>query len=229
VTTKEREEHFRLALKSVRKQLGLQSRMETYYKRYRDYFLSIIPQLNGTNSAAFKTTIKPYVLDDILWTVFDMEDNKKEPMSLRSVGAYAIRPYVFRQTEIYYEDLTTLEENTKHALVDHVEVVETFIDQLESVEDYFEYTKEFPAGSYDSTLEELLWLVHKREFAEAKRRASEEITQGKKGYFLTFQGEREKSIYEYIEAYCEEEISQVTKEASFNPLKRLSGWLKGKK
>ena len=49
--TKDRDKIFNTALKSVRKEAGLQTKMGYYFKKYREYFIVVQPGRNGLHTA----------------------------------------------------------------------------------------------------------------------------------------------------------------------------------
>ncbi len=200
--TKDREKIFNTALKSVRKEAGLQTKMGYYFKKYKEYFIVVQPGLNGLHTAEYKTFCKPYFVDDVFWTVFGTEENRQEPMSLRATGAYTIRPYRVQTTEIRYEDPETLEREAKRALIEQTQHAEAFVDRFSSVDAWIQYTKEHPQPVYDAALVEMLRLVQLGNCARAKAIAQTELAAGRTGSFGTFVGDRTKSIYESIVDYC---------------------------
>lgn len=47
-----------------------------------------------------RLTVKPMYADDLWWNIWDASDNKKEPLSLRGIGAYSLSGQVLSSYEI---------------------------------------------------------------------------------------------------------------------------------
>lgn len=139
------------------------------------------------------------MMDDLFWEVFDMEGNKKEPLSLRAVGAFtfdALPVYkTFTIVSDYEEVFPYLDEEIKkiNRLID--ELIPTF----HTLDDFYEYSKTIEKPSlYDRDLSFMLLSIYKGEYRQARELAETNIAHHKRGHFA--QGS--KYIYDYVVDYC---------------------------
>lgn len=90
----------------MKKEYGFNSKSGILFKMVEQYFLSINISVSGfdTPKISVKAYIKPSIIDDLFWDVFNMEDNKSQPPSLKAVGAFKFDPLRFYDSSIYIEE-----------------------------------------------------------------------------------------------------------------------------
>ena len=79
--------------RNAAKKIQLKSRDWAYFNKVGDYLVSYRINIDFPDNefrVIVSPYIKPYIIDDIFWEVFDMASNSQEPMSLRAVGAFTV-------------------------------------------------------------------------------------------------------------------------------------------
>ena len=197
--------------RNAAKKLQLKSRDWAYFNKVGDYLVSYMIDIDFPDNE-FRLTIdpyiKPYILDDIFWEVFDMASNSQEPMSLRAVGAFTVDslslPYRMVKEDWTMEDLDLEKVETKvlEVLSEVHEEVVKLINSFPTFEDFYAYTvKNGPRiAGYD--LIGMLLMIHREQYQEALQMAEGLIA---KRDFGDFQN-KGKWINEYIVDYCKEKL-----------------------
>ena len=197
--------------RNAAKKVQLKSRDWAYFNKVGDYLVSYRININFPDNkfrVIVSPYIKPYIIDDIFWEVFDMASNSQEPMSLRAVGAFTVDKFSLPDkiaTEGWtIEDLNLEKVETKvfEVLSETHEEVLKLIDGFLTFEDFYAYAVENspnPAG-YD--LMGMLLMIHREQYAEALQMAEDLITKRQLGKFQN----KSKWINEYIVDYCKEKL-----------------------
>lgn len=77
-------------IKKLGKKFGMKHKQCVLFYTFKDYFIDIIYRFGvKSNTFMYRAGIKYMDYDDIQWDVLDMSDNKKQPLSLRAVGAFS--------------------------------------------------------------------------------------------------------------------------------------------
>lgn len=120
-------------------------------------FCSVMLSLNEDRIAATFYS-KPLWLDDILWDILLMSENKKEPISLRSIGAFTI------QSPMKHEGRTV--EKTED--IDDF-VNKTFKNLTELSESCSEddFLKNYTSLNYQQEVIHIIVLIHNKEYQKA--------------------------------------------------------------
>lgn len=195
------------------KKLQLKSRDWAYFKKVGNYF--IIHRIGiGFQTGSFamnvKTEVKPYIIDDIFWEVFDMSSNSQEPMSLRAVGAFTVEglslPDKVAKEDWKMEDLDIekVESKVFEVLSEAHEEVVKLINSFSSFEDFYAYAVENGPSLVGYDLIGMLLMIHREQYAEALRMAEGLIAKRKFGGFQN----KGKWINEYVVDYCKERLGK---------------------
>ena len=195
------------------KKLQLKSRDWAYFKKVGNYF--IIHRIGiGFQTGSFamnvKTEVKPYIIDDIFWEVFDMSSNSQEPMSLRAVGAFTVEglslPDKVAKEDWKMEDLDIekVESKVFEVLSEAHEEVVKLINSFSSFEDFYAYAVENGPSLVGYDLIGMLLMIHREQYAEALQMAEDLIANRKFGGFQN----KGKWINEYIVEYCKERLEK---------------------
>lgn len=195
------------------KKLQLKSRDWAYFKKVGNYF--IIHRIGiGFQTGSFamnvKTEVKPYIIDDIFWEVFDMSSNSQEPMSLRAVGAFTVEglslPDKVAKEDWKMEDLDIekVESKVFEVLSEAHEEVVKLINSFSSFEDFYAYAVENGPSLVGYDLIGMLLMIHREQYAEALRMAEGLIANRKFGGFQN----KGKWINEYVVDYCKERLGK---------------------
>lgn len=101
-----------------------------------DMFLTCLINVGFTMDGRFicdtKENIKPLWIDDLLWDCLNMSSNKKEPLSLRAIGAFTVHGVEIyqRYDELLNGSLQELEEYVEEYLEHFYQTIQTI--QLDS-------------------------------------------------------------------------------------------------
>ena len=149
--------------------------------------------------------IKPFVIDDVFWDVFDMKGNSQEPISLRAVGSFKVigAPVIFSSEREQLEGLDIAGYILTRWKKVHEEVLE-IIDNLASFEDFLKNVKELDNRyMYSHDLMTMLLLIHNKHYKKAKEIAEELLSKKEMGRYQN----KGKWINEYILDYCNERMA----------------------
>ncbi|MFS9026913.1 hypothetical protein [Streptococcus sp. OMI870] len=193
------------------KRLKLKSRSERFFDKVGDYLVKYMIDINFPDNKfrlIIRPYIKPYIIDDIFWEVFDMESNSQEPMSLRAVGAFTVDTFSL-PTKIAEEDWTMedidlekVETKVFEVLSKVHEEVLKLINSFSTFEDFYTYVVENAPIPAHYDLMGMLLIIHREQYADALRMAEDLIAKRKLGKFQN----KSKWINEYIVDYCKEKI-----------------------
>ena len=131
----------------------------------KDLFFDLLITVNVTPDGhcicTSRETVKPLWLDDLLWYFLKMEENKKEPLSLRAVGAFTVTgSEIFTcSQELKDWDVCELEQCVDRCLDHFYHSVQTA-----AVDDFIRNIK---SKRYHSELREALTYVHDHKYPEA--------------------------------------------------------------
>lgn len=200
-------------IRSAAKRLKLKSRSERFFDKVGDYLVKYMIDIDFPDNE-FRLTIdpyiKPYILDDIFWEVFDMASNSQEPMSLRAVGAFTVDslslPYRMVKEDWTMEDLDLekVESKVFEVLSEVHEEVLKLINSFSSFEDFYAYAVENGPSLVGYDLIGMLLMIHREQYADALQMAEDLIANRKFGGFQN----KGKWINEYIVEYCKERLEK---------------------
>ena len=211
LVSKELKKELKKVQGKVAKKLQLKSRDWAYFKKVGNYF--IIHRIGiGFQTGSFamnvKTQVKPYIIDDIFWEVFDMASNSQEPMSLRAVGAFTVEglslPDKVAKENWTMEnlDLEKVETKVFKVLSEAHEEALKLTTSFSDFEDFYAYTVENGPSLAGYDLIGMLLMIHCEQYADALQMAEDLIAKRQLGKFQN----KGKWINEYIVDYCKEKI-----------------------
>ena len=195
------------------KRLKLKSRSERFFDKVGDYLVKYMIDIKFPDnqfSITIQPSIKPYIIDDIFWEVFDMASNSREPMSLRAVGAFTVDsvslPFKIVKEDWTMEDLDLekVESKVFEVLSEVHEEVIKLISGFDSFEDFYAYTVENGPRIAGYDLIGMLLMIHREQYADALQMAEDLIANRKFGGFQN----KGKWINEYIVEYCKERLEK---------------------
>ena len=210
---KQLKKELKKAQRNAAKKLQLKSRDWAYFNKVGDYLVSYRINIKFPDNKfrlIIRTDIKPYILDDIFWEVFDMASNSQEPMSLRAVGAFTVDslslPTKINEEDWTMEDLDLekVEARVFEVLSEVHEEVLKLINSFPTFEDFYAYAVENGPSLVGYDLIGMLLMIHREQYAKALQMAEGLIA---KRDFGGFQNKR-KWINEYIVDYCKERLGQ---------------------
>lgn len=195
------------------KRLKLKSRSERFFDKVGDYLVKYMIDIKFPDnqfSITIQPSIKPYIIDDIIWEVFDMASNSQEPMSLRAVGAFTVDSvslsYKIVKEDWTMEDLDLekVESKVFEVLSEVHEEVLKLINSFSSFEDFYAYAVENGPSLVGYDLIGMLLMIHREQYADALQMAEDLIANRKFGGFQN----KGKWINEYIVEYCKERLEK---------------------
>lgn len=195
------------------KRLKLKSRSERFFDKVGDYLVKYMIDIKFPDnqfSITIQPSIKPYIIDDIFWEVFDMASNSQEPMSLRAVGAFTVDsvslPFKIVKEDWTMEDLDLekVESKVFEVLSEVHEEVLKLINSFSSFEDFYAYAVENGPSLVGYDLIGMLLMIHREQYADALQMAEDLIANRKFGGFQN----KGKWINEYIVEYCKERLEK---------------------
>ena len=197
--------------RNAAKKLQLKSRDWAYFNKVGDYLVSYMIDINFPDNKfrlIIRPYIKPYIIDDIFWEVFDMASNSQAPMSLRAVGAFTVDTFTL-PTKIAEEDWTMedldlekVETKVFEVLSETHEEVLKLISSFSDFEDFYTYVVENAPNPARHDLMGMLLMIHRKQYAEALQTAEGLIAKRQLGKFQN----KSKWINEYIVDYCKERL-----------------------
>lgn len=197
--------------RNAAKKLQLKSRDWAYFNKVGDYLVSYMIDINFPDNKfrlIIRPYIKPYIIDDIFWEVFDMASNSQAPMSLRAVGAFTVDTFTL-PTKIAEEDWTMedldlekVETKVLEVLSETHEEVLKLISSFSDFEDFYTYVVENAPIPAHYDLMGMLLMIHREQYVEALQTAEGLIAKRQLGKFQN----KSKWINEYIVDYCKERL-----------------------
>lgn len=159
--------------RNAAKKLQLKSRDWAYFNKVGDYLVVYMININFPDNKfrlIIRPYIKPYIIDDIFWEVFDMASNSKEPMSLRAVGAFTVDTFTL-PTKIAEEDWTMEDLNLEkvetkvfEVLSETHEEVLKLISSFSDFEDFYTYVVENAPIPAHYDLLGMLLMIHREQY-----------------------------------------------------------------
>ena len=201
------------SIRSAAKRLKLKSRSERFFDKVGDYLVKYMIDIDFPDNEfrlIIRPYIKPYIIDDIFWEVFDMASNSQAPMSLRAVGAFTVDTFTL-PTKIAEEDwmmedldLEKVETKVLEVLSETHEEVLKLISSFSDFEDFFAYAVENGPSLAGYDLIGMLLMIHREQYQDALQIAEDLIENRKHGKFQN----KGKWINEYIVDYCKERLEK---------------------
>lgn len=152
-------------LKEKAKKYKFKKRAYMIWYNSNDLFFAnhiyVCETIDGGCNCGYDIEVKPLWIDDLLWKCLDMEGNIKEPISLRSTGAFTVMGAKIhsgfnRMKEWTIEELELLVDQY---LDKFYEVI-----QVTTIEDFYSNLNK---NSYHEELRVALTLVHDEKYQEA--------------------------------------------------------------
>lgn len=120
-----------------------------------------ISEKDGNCYCSIRETMKPLWVDDILWDVLAMSENKKESMSLRCIGAFTVFG-----VELY--NVCDLVKNWKQDELQRIvsKYIEHFYESIRtvSIHTYHDLRSKHP---YHREIRNLVSMIHEEQYEEA--------------------------------------------------------------
>ena len=207
--------HLGQVLKAHIKSYGYRMRDYSVFKEVSGFFVSALFWAGGWNGdeVGVRMDIKPYYFDDVFWEVIKMPTNSQAPVSLRAVGAFAVRSLSFFEKSRVIKEYDEVEGCVLEFLeACDVATREMLLKTGNNAQTFVEYTKtlEEPYLYYDLKLGEILLLIKQGDYPAAKEIALHELENHSTGYIRN----EGKWTNEHVVEYCERMMESQSREAA---------------
>lgn len=154
---KEMNKYIENRTKEVFKTYSLKKKDYMFYYSKNNMFYSIMFSMSRDIIKVYFYA-KPLWLDDILWDILDMSNNKKAPISLRGIGAFTIN------SKIQLKEYNILSQKDIDDIID-----KSFKEILELSNVYNEeyYLKHYTDISYQEEIIYTIVLIYNKEYSKA--------------------------------------------------------------
>ncbi|MDE5804208.1 MAG: hypothetical protein K2I22_14995 [Lachnospiraceae bacterium] len=167
----------------------------------RDNWLYTISASNSYNAVRMIICVKPVVIDEIFWTVFEMkEEASKKPFSFHVNAAFV--PWSFWLEE-WRIPITAVEETElvlEQAFTDTDEKIAAYCKQIRTIQDFKELVQSHEPVNH---LNCILCDIALGNIEGALAKTEEELSNKHSGGFASTQG---GDIYKYIQRYCKSQL-----------------------
>ena len=183
------------------------------FKVRNDFFFYSFVHLN--NLALFDNyleiivnlQVKPMKADELYWEIFDLNENKKQPLSFRANGCFVVQGQTLIEREsITFKSLIPNEENLTEIIEAGFELInneiDTFLKQC-TIETFDVNKFKYVGLVNDQALMAMLLLIANGNYKEALDLVNYQLTQNEKGKYYKSDG---TSMYELVKKYCEKKI-----------------------
>lgn len=154
---KEMNKYLETRAKEAFKKYHLKKKDFIYYTANDTMFYSAMLSMNRNHLQAYFCA-KPFWLDDILWDILEMENNRTEPVSLRGIGAFTVHSQI-REREYTVEDLAEIDGIVSRTFEELVELSENYREK-----DFLAECGNIP---YQQEVIEVITLIHSGEYEKA--------------------------------------------------------------
>ena len=185
-------------IQSSIKPYGFKKKDYMVWYQKNDMYFSLLVGIRERDGHCYcfsQETIKPLWLDDLFWDMIDMAENKSQPLSLRCIGAFALRGMENYQDEQELSEWSA--DELEQCVVAYMEHFSRTIENSD-IESYYSI---FDPSAYQGYIQEILILIHKGEYPKALERV----------YAIEGNGQfSNKGIWfkEYAENYCKKCIGE---------------------
>lgn len=185
-------------LKEKTKTYGFKKKDYMIWSAEGDLYFSLlidIREKDGHCYCSSEERIKPLWLDDLFWDIMEMPENKNEPLSLCSVGAFALYGMMMSEQE---------QELSDWSLKELEQCVMTYLEHFQSTVIYSNlecYDSILDATAYQGEIQEILRMIHRQKYQNALVRLQTMEGEGQfQNHGIWFR--------EYAERYCKKQMGE---------------------
>lgn len=170
------------------------------YIVHNDWLYTILVS-NSHNSIRIVIEVKPVIIDEVFWTVFEMkEEVSKKPFSFHVNAAFAPRSFWLEEWKIPVMAIEEIEPVLEKAFVDIDEKIAVYCEQIRTIQDFKELVQSHEPVNY---LNCILCDIAEGNFESALTKVEEELSNKNSGGFASTQ---DGDIYEYVKRYCKNQL-----------------------
>lgn len=209
------EKELKLTLKNVAKINKWSFKDSIIFKAENGLFFECMVGYNKiTKNVDVRLSFKPIDLDDLFWDIFDLTENKKQPLSFRSFGVFTVSTFEIHKWQekfIYTEGhldefcnniIQSVQKRINEVLLS-VHDISAYITYLKQL--YLEHQSKYPGSVVDINLEIILSFILLNKIEDALSIVNNRLKSGDKGRYLDGRNTL-KGIYDYTKEYCENKI-----------------------
>jgi hypothetical protein len=150
--------------------------------------------------------VKPYIIDEVFWEIFELEENKKMPIGLRANGAFVMKgPFLLFENKDF-KGIEPTEGNFSEIIIETIKTMNSSIEQFLNdewrLDNFIEFINNNMDDRGDKKIMEMLLLIIKKEYKNAYEIVCNEINENRSSRYGNYKGD----AYEYIKKYCKDKI-----------------------
>lgn len=144
--------------KIVAKECGFKKKDYIFYTTKSKMFYSVLLHM-VENRLSVSFYAKTFWLDDILWDILGDSENKKQPVSLRGIGAYTINALI-KKRSVEINELESVDKIVESVFDEFQNFVETFDEKS--------FLKEVHNINYQKDVITTILLIQNKEYQKAQ-------------------------------------------------------------
>lgn len=170
------------------------------YIVHNDWLYAILVS-NSHNSIRIVIEVKPVIIDEVFWTVFEMkEEASKKPFSFHVNAAFAPRSFWLEEWKIPVMEIEEADIVLEKAFVEIDEKIAGYCEQIRTIQDFKELVQSHEPVNY---LNCILCDIAEGNYESALAKVEEELSNNHSGGFVSPQ---DGDIYEYVKRYCKNQL-----------------------
>ncbi len=187
--------------KQTAKQFGFKTISGSAYRKEGDW-LYIADMIARYDSLLVKIEVKPLLLDELFWEIFEMKaEVAKKPLSFHVNACFVPYSLTFREWIIPFTGIEHTAEVLEQAFTECQSVIAQGLESIQNLSDYRELLMQ---KDHVNMLNVMLCDIAEGQYAQALAEAEQELAAGHSGGFVTVE---KGDIYEYIVRYCRERLT----------------------
>ena len=187
--------------KPTTKQFGFKVVSGYAYRQEGDWLYTAYVS-NNHDTLFVKVSIKPVLLDDLFWEIFEMRSEVfKKPFSFHITAAFVPYSCRLKELEIPLSGLEQVTQTFDQAFTECQAAIAEGMESIRSIADYRELLLQKPRIDM---LNVVLCDIAEGRYAEAMKAAENELAEDHSGGFVKMEG---GDIYHFIVRYCRERLN----------------------
>ena len=185
-------------LKPTAKQFGFKT-ISGFAYRKEGGWLYIVHMIARYDSLIVRIGVKPLLLDELFWEIFEMKaEVAKKPLSFHVNAAFVPYKLTFREWSIPFAGIEHTAEVLEQAFTECQSAIAEGLERIQNTSDYRELLMQ---EKHVNMLNVILCDIAEGNYAQALAETEQELAAGHSGGFATME---KGDIYEYIMRYCRE-------------------------
>ncbi|MBS1683662.1 MAG: hypothetical protein JSS76_02850 [Bacteroidetes bacterium] len=189
-------------IKSIAKSKGWKFNAHSAFKVYNKFFYELMFIKNYKENVWVGIVLcKPMAIDEYFWTIVpQLENNKKLPLSFRSVGIYVMPPVAIGSFSIQFSDIEDMILKLPKLFENLQSLCDQNIEKIKTYDDFLEILGMQKEQQYSDAI--LTMMVIQNRYSEALLKCKEYIQkQIRSTYFFDTY-----DYYYFVQKYCLEKL-----------------------